>query len=145
MKVITLQQPWAGLVVLGMKQYETRSWKTPYRGRIAIHASAKIPPEGLELIDLLKHNFISRFGPESKALELITMTGLVLGEVNLKDIFSTDSTPLPEDMWEREFGDYSPGRWFWKLEDRQIYERKVPAKGKLNIWSWTKPENVKPI
>ena len=38
MKVLTLHQPWASLVALGVKTIETRSWSTKYRGPLAIHA-----------------------------------------------------------------------------------------------------------
>lgn len=41
MKAITIWQPWASLLACGAKQYETRSWKTDYRGPIAIHAAKK--------------------------------------------------------------------------------------------------------
>lgn len=40
MKALTLHQPWASLIALGVKTIETRSWSTKYRGRIAIHAGA---------------------------------------------------------------------------------------------------------
>lgn len=43
MKAITLWQPWASLIAIGAKKYETRSWKTNYRGPIAIHAAKKDP------------------------------------------------------------------------------------------------------
>lgn len=39
MKAITLWQPWASLLAIGAKQHETRSWKTSYRGPVAIHAA----------------------------------------------------------------------------------------------------------
>ena len=38
MKALSLHQPWAWLVATGQKHYETRSWGTPYRGPLAIHA-----------------------------------------------------------------------------------------------------------
>lgn len=41
MKAITIWQPWASLLAHGMKQYETRSWATKYRGPIAIHAAKR--------------------------------------------------------------------------------------------------------
>lgn len=41
MKAITIWQPWASLLACGAKKYETRSWKTDYRGPIAIHAAKK--------------------------------------------------------------------------------------------------------
>jgi len=43
MKAITLHQPFASLVALGVKRIETRSWPTKHRGLIAIHAAAKKP------------------------------------------------------------------------------------------------------
>ena len=38
MKVLTIKQPWAELIINGHKCYEFRSWKTKYRGKILIHA-----------------------------------------------------------------------------------------------------------
>ena len=38
MKVLTVKQPWATLIVEGIKKYEFRSWKTKYRGEVLIHA-----------------------------------------------------------------------------------------------------------
>jgi hypothetical protein len=41
MKAITIIQPWATLIALGEKKFETRSWTTKYRGPLAIHAGMK--------------------------------------------------------------------------------------------------------
>ena len=41
MKAITLHQPWASLIALGVKTIETRSWATKHRGPIAIHAAKR--------------------------------------------------------------------------------------------------------
>lgn len=49
MKALTLWQPWASLIALGIKRIETRSWSTNYRGPLAIHA-AKRPP-GVEMLE----------------------------------------------------------------------------------------------
>jgi hypothetical protein len=40
MKAITIHQPWAWLIAEGVKPYENRSWKTAYRGPLAIHVGA---------------------------------------------------------------------------------------------------------
>lgn len=45
MKALTLYQPWATLVAIGAKRIETRSWKTDYRGPLAIHVSKRTPAE----------------------------------------------------------------------------------------------------
>lgn len=39
MKALSIKEPFASLVSLGIKRIETRSWKTNYRGEIYIHAS----------------------------------------------------------------------------------------------------------
>jgi hypothetical protein len=43
-KALTLTQPWATLVAVGAKKIETRSWRTDYRGPIAIHAGKGLGP-----------------------------------------------------------------------------------------------------
>ena len=32
MKVLTIKQPWATLIIQGYKRFELRSWQTKYRG-----------------------------------------------------------------------------------------------------------------
>ncbi len=39
---ITVYQPWADLIVRGIKDIENRSWPTRFRGKILIHAGKKI-------------------------------------------------------------------------------------------------------
>lgn len=41
MKIITIWQPWATLIALGIKKFETRSWSTEYTGPLAIHAAKR--------------------------------------------------------------------------------------------------------
>ncbi|WP_414551464.1 ASCH domain-containing protein [Anabaena sp. CCY 0017] len=41
MKALSLWQPWASLIPLGMKTVETRHWKTSYRGDLLICAAKK--------------------------------------------------------------------------------------------------------
>lgn len=43
-KALTLHQPWASLIALGVKTIETRSWSTRYRGPLAIHAGRTLVP-----------------------------------------------------------------------------------------------------
>ena len=66
MKAITIWQPWASLIAIGVKQYETRSWKTDYRGPIAIHAAKKnpcmIPLIGLDEFDAAASETLEKAG-----------------------------------------------------------------------------------
>ncbi|XP_059650872.1 uncharacterized protein LOC132297049 isoform X1 [Cornus florida] len=40
---LTMHQPWASLLVQGIKRIEGRSWPAPIRGRLWIHAASKVP------------------------------------------------------------------------------------------------------
>ncbi|KAF8392210.1 hypothetical protein HHK36_022552 [Tetracentron sinense] len=40
---LTMHQPWASLLVYGIKRIEGRSWPAPLRGRLWIHAASKVP------------------------------------------------------------------------------------------------------
>jgi len=40
---LTLHQPWASLLVHGIKRIEGRSWSAAVRGRLWIHAASKVP------------------------------------------------------------------------------------------------------
>jgi hypothetical protein len=42
MKILSLRQPWAHLVVSGTKDIENRTWSTNYRGPFLVHASLNI-------------------------------------------------------------------------------------------------------
>lgn len=42
---LTMHQPWASLLVAGVKRVEGRSWPTEHRGILWIHAAAKEPSE----------------------------------------------------------------------------------------------------
>lgn len=48
MKALTLYQPWATLVALGLKRIETRSWPCGHVGPLAIHAAKTMPPYARE-------------------------------------------------------------------------------------------------
>lgn len=43
---ITIRQPWASLIGLGVKAWETRSRPTSYRGPVMIHAARRPPTPG---------------------------------------------------------------------------------------------------
>ena len=45
MKVLTIKQPWASLIVNGYKEYEFRTWKTNFRGEFLIHAGLGVNKE----------------------------------------------------------------------------------------------------
>lgn len=67
MKCLTVRQPYASLVAAGVKTIETRSWRTAYRGRIAVHAGREWDRGWLQWID--------PDGPEGWKLEALDNIG----------------------------------------------------------------------
>ena len=53
MKVITIKQPYASMIVNNYKRYEFRSWKTNYRGKLLIHAGNSVNKD-----DLIYYNYL---------------------------------------------------------------------------------------
>lgn len=54
MRALSIQQPWAWLIVKGYKDIENRSWPTKHRGKILIHAGKKFDRDGY---DFVRQNF----------------------------------------------------------------------------------------
>src|SRR5262245_54509744 len=101
MKAVCLIQPWASLVVHGVKKFETRSWATKYRGPLLICASAKIPTEvqllcGAEpffsvLRSILNFPASVRIGALDIAREL--PKGGIVGRVTVTECYNVESMP----------------------------------------------------
>ena len=128
MKAITLHQPWATLIALGLKTMETRSWSTKYRGPIAIHAGKTIDHEVAEYL-------AERMGCADLP------TGAVIATATLAKVLTTGPALwgwLPDD--EAEYGDFSPGRFAWALEDVQVLPEPIPARGQQGLWHWEAAE-----
>ena len=51
-KAISLHQPWASLLVHGIKRIEGRSWPTDFRGTLWIHATTQVPSEQIVRVGL---------------------------------------------------------------------------------------------
>ena len=72
--------------------------------------------------------------------------GAVLGTVNLDDCvcFTEDffnGVPGHDDD-ERQYGDFTPGRFGFMLSDVRRFKVPIPARGSLNFWDWTPPPNL---
>lgn len=139
MKVLSLWQPWATLVVTGKKKYECRSWKTTYRGPLLIHASAHLPNKK-------EKAFFSQADFFRDCIQNMDQLpyGSIIGKVFLKDIFSTEWVVQnlealdPYHNWPQElaFDDYGPQRFAWRLENARTFDFVLPVKGSLGLWDY---------
>jgi activating signal cointegrator 1 len=158
MKAITVYQPWASLIAIEAKQYETRSWKTNYRGMIAIHAALK-PFDTRSWLDRELHSF-------AEALKLSDIYsfdklpyGCIVATAELVEcymmydnidngIYIARTQPIKhegdypfteiEKISEREqyFGDWREGRYAWEFGNMTQLPKPIPAKGKQGLWNW---------
>jgi len=131
MKSITISQPWATLIVLGAKHYETRTWETRHRGPLAIHAAKYFPEPQRDLCRQEPFRSILRRAGYHSWLDL--PTGAVLGTVRISGCLPVEDMP-PLDPDERALGDYYPGRWAWVLDAASELPVPVPCRGMRGIY-----------
>lgn len=127
MKVLSLKEPYATLILKGHKKIETRSWKTNYRGELYIHASkTKEMKYSKELENLLQNSSLNN--------------GYIICKCNLTDcIYMTEEyieKIKKENPKEYLCGEYKVGRYAWVLDDVTPMNPKIKAKGQLNIWNF---------
>lgn len=131
---LSLLQPWASLVAVGAKRIETRSWATKHRGILAIHASKGYPRECRDFAGQIGVRLYLPSGP----LPL----GRVVAVCRLVCIRPTDELEPALSARELHFGDYSPNRYGWLLEDVRVLPEPVEARGSLSLWQWECPDTV---
>ena len=130
MKMLSLTQPWAQLVVEGHKGLETRSWRTAYRGWLGIHASKGFPRDCRELVE--QEPFLTALNRPAESLDL----GAVIGVVKLTGCLSTDSMFFsPPTEPELSFGDFSMDRYAWELTEPGRLNIPIGCRGALGLWS----------
>jgi activating signal cointegrator 1 len=133
-KGLSLWQPWASLIAIGSKSVETRSWATSYRGWLAIHASKKWSKSIFDLVRSEPYHSCLCSAPGSGHSEKGTamVRGAIVAVARLVDVRSTNEFQ-PDSEIELAFGDYSPDRYAWLLEDVTRIEP-VACPGTLGLW-----------
>ncbi len=134
MKALSLTQPWATLVALGAKRYETRGWRTGYRGALAIHATKEFPRWARwhcfeEPFATVLRTHLGGDDPDT-----LQHFGVIVAVARLVDIVRTTEVYEDLDKQERAFGDYTPGRYAWRLEDVRGLAEPIPCRGMQGVW-----------
>lgn len=140
-KIITLTEPWATLVMLGEKEYETRSWTTAYRGPLGIHAAKGMPRWAREIVATEPFSSVLCERLECKSVEhvlhaLDRTRGCILGSANLRFVDRVEKVHEGLNFQERAFGDYSAGRYAWRFDRPERLVAPVPARGALGLWHY---------
>jgi len=121
MKVLSLKQPFAELVISGKKTIELRKWNTKFRGEFLIHAS-KVPDK----------KSMEKFGFKENELPL----GFIIGKATLVDVKNYPNEKEHSADKDKHLADNFWGNYGFVLENPQRFEKPIPARGNLNFWDF---------
>lgn len=129
---LTLYEPWGSLIMLGEKEFETRSFSIKHRGPLLIHASKRsddlkeiLRGRNLYCDVLSAHGFTSAsdFTP-----------GAALGIVDMVDCLPSEQVRDTLSSREKSFGNYADKRFAWKLANIRRFEAPIPMKGMQGLY-----------
>jgi len=119
MKVLSLKQPFAELILQKRKKIELRKWDTKFRGEFLIHASKKPDEKSMK-----------KFGFENLPCGFIVGKAELISVKNYRENkkeFETDKNlHLADESWG--------GFGFVLKNPRRL--KPIPAKGKLGFWNF---------
>lgn len=154
MKAISLYQPWASAIAVGLKSIETRSWPAPKSiigHPLAIHAAKRNTAAELSWwIENVRHNgeFSSAFArrgyrefddlPRGAIVAIATLAAVISTNDNPK-IRGSEAVhlgvPCPLDS-DETWGNFSPDRFAWFLADIVPLKTPVPCIGRQGLFDW---------
>lgn len=139
-RALSLHQPWASLMSLGLKVVESRHWSTTYRGPLAIHAAQKLEVIDRETWHAWMTAAVDRDPAAAEQLARLRQMGRLprgafVCVIDLAAcIPSEEFNPGPA---EALFGRYAAGRYAWATDPRRLrrLDPPVAAKGLQGFWT----------
>lgn len=148
MKALSIKQPFASLIVLGIKDIENRTWYTNYRGRIYVHASAKPAKSLISSCLTLEQCEVAGIELRKTIQPLFNNTkqfphSAIIGEVDIIDcipdhtsIWSEHNTTKKKIIYGKEITIDVPV-FNWVLANPVKYRRPIlNVNGKLSFWEF---------
>jgi hypothetical protein len=123
MRALSLWQPWASYITVGMKRFETRHWSTSYRGPLAIHAAKR-------RLTVAEQELLAEY-PLTYSAGVMPL-GAQIATCRLLDVIPV--TYALADQRERDLGNFEPGRFAWVLLDVVPLARPVPLRGRQGLF-----------
>lgn len=121
MKALTICQPYAHYIRTGEKRVENRSWKTSYRGPLAIHAGKSLEYLSGDPLDPDMH-----FGAVVAVCRLIECLHIAaIRDGQYDRLYPWLGSHL-----------HTEGPWCLVLGDVKALDPVIPATGKLFLWDW---------
>ena len=139
---LSVRQPWAELVVRGIKLVEVRTWKCPREmigKRVVIHAGKKID----------SRQFIWKHFPHEEWASVMARVGGLVGEVTISDCIKfTCHGHFAEyrPVHLNQIDDYEDGLYGFVMSGAVKYDQIIPCIGRLGFFKVEKqdiePDNV---
>ena len=157
-KVLTVKQPYSYLICSGIKPIENRTWKTNYRGRVLIHASAE-KMKGIEGYyfneDQIGHLYCGHTPLEElhKYHSMRELYSAIIGSVEIVDCVINHPSIWAERAKKDPWYEYIHGEsqeihqvYNWVLSNPILFDRPIlNVKGKLGFWDYDLPEEYETI
>lgn len=125
MKVLTIKQPWATLIMQKNKRFEFRSWQTKYRGKLLIHAGKEIDKEAVKRLA----KYLPKELPQGKILGKVTLVDCIKITPEFKEkLLKENSDIYTKSSFQETYG--------WQLEDIHAFDEPIDAKGHLSLWEY---------
>lgn len=115
---LSVRQPWASLLVWGLKTIEIRSWSTNYRGHLLIHAAKKVDEKAMKRFQINN-----------------PLVGALIGTVELIKI-----EQFTESMWNDlgdlhlDIGSFPAGMYAWYMTNPKPLEKPLLYKGDRGLF-----------
>lgn len=109
MKALSIRQPWASLIMAGIKPVENRDWSTEFRGQLIIHAGKQV-----DSLAQQQHGHMLNFDPPR---------GVLLGVVSMVDCV------------EEHDSEWFMGRYGFVMRHPMLYPAPVPWIGALGLFN----------
>ena len=129
MKVLTVKEPWASLIAYGYKEYEFRSWKTNYRGKILIHAGKSLEKDMSKKFEDYNLNY-----SKGEIIAVADLTDCILVDEKFNEELSKKNKLV--------YGHSNhASKYAWKLENVKLIN-KIEINGKLALWNYEGTYNI---
>lgn len=132
-KALSLYEPWASLMSMGKKKFETRSWGTKYRGLVVICSSKTLEVDWRNLPFIAAMREAGIENPNKLPLGCALAVGELVGSWKAETVYPHI------DEAERLFGNYADGRFAFEFKNVKRFVKPLPVRGQLGLWDWKLP------
>lgn len=133
---LSLWEPWASLIVAGVKVHETRHWPTHVRGPIAIHAAKRCERRVDDALDFLCVHALGVDWASTRP------AGAVVAIATLAGCNAAPETERWTPQSDQVAGNFAAGRWAFALRDVRPLREPISLVGRQGFFRWLPPPDL---